>query len=152
MNRLLSGRTAGALILSALLAVGACDDDDPTGPGNLDVATLAVEAGAETLVEIVGQTATGSLEVDAGNETPALDVVAYDDDDEAMDLTGYALVVEVDDEDVAIFEADATEAFRGVLEGVAAGETTLVIKIVKVIAGGPGTVVYTSPEIDVTVN
>jgi hypothetical protein len=151
MIRTRFGRSIGLLTLTTALVFAACDDDDPTGPGTVEVGSMALVAGETALVEIVGETVTGSFAIDAEAETEAFDVVAYDDEDEPIDLTGYHLTVEVEDDEVALYVADGDEAFRGHLEGVAAGTTTVVFRITTG-AGGTGTVIYTSPEIDVAVN
>lgn len=146
MMRLGFGPRTKVLALLATVALAACDDDDPTGPDPLEVESIEVVAGEATLVTVVGQAVTGTVEVALDGEIE-IEVIAFDGDDEELDLDGYELVVEIDDETVASFEL-AEGTFSGIVEGLAEGTTTVVIRIVP---DGGGDDLYTSPEIDLVV-
>ena len=140
------GRRAGALTLVAALALAGCDDDDPTGPDPVEVAALEIVAGETTLVTIDGQTVTGAIELSPEGELE-IEIVAFDSDDEAIDLADYELTVEIDDEEVATFTADEG-AFSGLFEALAEGTTTVVIRITPSEGGDD---LYESPDIDIVV-
>lgn len=146
MKRFGFERRMGALALVAALALAACDDDDPVGPDPVEVDAIEIVAGETTLVTVAGQTVTGSIEVALDGELE-IEVLAFDSDDEAIDLDGYELTVEIDDEEVATFTL--TEGtFGGTFEGLAEGTTTVVIRITPESGGDD---LYTSPEIDIVV-
>jgi hypothetical protein len=152
MMRFPFARTLGVLATTAALSLAACDDD-PVSPGtDPDPAGLSVTAGSQALVEVDGSTVTGELEIDEGSDTGTFAVVFLDDEGDTIDLDeDYYLDVVIDDDEVATFSADEDEAFEGVIEGVAAGATTVVFRLMK---GEPGSgeEIYASPEIDVTVS
>lgn len=144
-------RTFTLLALPALLVMGACDDEDPIIPSAPEVSALSLESSGTPVVEIDGATVTGNVEVDEGAETDPLDVFAFDDEGEEIDLAGYYLSAEIEDEDVASFDAEAETDFRGTIEGLVAGETTMTFRITTA-SGGAGTEIYESPAITIVVN
>lgn len=130
----------------ATAAFAGCDDD-PAGPDPIDPAGLEVLEGETVIIEVDGLAVTGRILVDEGADTGTLTFRLLDEDgDPLAPGASYELELELDDESVATFEADATNSFAGVFSGVAVGTTTFVVRLIE----GENEV-WESPDLEVTV-
>ena len=150
-------RTLGSILaMTGVLALGACDDD-PVGvdDDHLEPVGLVISAGGVDLVTVNGATVTGSLTVDAGQETAHLDVeflaengvrFTPEDADEWLRVT-------MADPAVAGWEQDVPGEFGGHLHGESAGTTTAVFDLMHGAVGSTTAHAdYTSPAIPVVID
>jgi hypothetical protein len=120
-------KTPAALALVGALALGACDDDDPTGVDddhNDDVAGVVLTLNGAVLAEYDGPSRAwdATVEIGAGDETAHIDVEFVDEAGNVItpDADTY-LQVTVDDETIAEFEQDTPGEFGGHIKGIAEG-------------------------------
>lgn len=143
-----------ALPLVAALALGACEDDPvAVDDDHAEPHGVVVAMSGMTLASYdIDSGWTGELEVDAGEETPHLDVTFVDEggDPIALDDDTY-LAVEIEDESIAEFEQDTPGEFGGHLHGVAAGETDVVFQLMHG-AVGSGHADFVTAPVHVHVN
>ncbi len=150
-------RMAGSILaLTGVLALGACDDD-PVGneEEHLEPVGLVISTGGVDLVTVNGATVTGSLSVDAGQETAHLDVEFLDEDGDRFtpDEADEWLRVTIANPAVADFEQDTPGEFGGHLHGESAGTTTAVFDIMHgAVNSSSAHPDYTSPAISVVIN
>ena len=88
--------------------------------------------GGVTIASYDGETQRwiGELEVDAGEETPHIQVRFVDHDGDLISLDeDLYLEVDVEDESIAEFEQDTPGEFGGHLHGVMEGETEMTFKL-----------------------
>lgn len=157
MNRRSYRLTGATLALTAVLALGACDDD-PVGNDDeehQDPVGMVVSSGGVDLVTVTGNTVTGTLSVAAGEETAHLDVEFLDDEGDrfAPEDADEWLRVTIADPAVADWEQDTPGEFGGHLHGEAAGSTTARFEIMHGPVNDPSSHAdYRSPDIPVVIN
>lgn len=122
---------AFALAAAGAVALGACSDD-PVGLEEEHAEAEGVELvlAGEVVATYADGSWTGGLQVVEGEETAPMTVRFIDHDGEAIlpEDDSY-LEVEIGDETVAEFVQDTPGEFSGRLQGVAAGDTHAVVRL-----------------------
>lgn len=134
MSKLSYKRPFMALALVSALVVAACGDDLTGVEEHGEAASLQLVMNAQVIAtfDFTTRTWTGEMEVDAGTETPHIDVDFLDEDGDVIDFTSdpdHYLEVEVEDETIAMFEQDTPGEFGGHLHGESVGETNVVFML-----------------------
>ena len=143
-----------ALLLVALAAVTACDDDS-TGPENRQVPIqVRVESNGLSL-------ATATEFSNLGTELPVAvgEIVFLVEDEQASSPVPYTpasdeyLDVTVANTAIARWETDTPGAFTGGIRGVSQGTTTVVFRLMRGVPGSTnGSVVFEAHPIPVNIN
>jgi len=151
-HRMTRALLALAVVLAAGTATTACSDEELLGhtPDEVEPEGLTISIGGQTAVTVQAGQVTGSLTVQAGNETENFTVVFTDHDGQPLDPEESDFVVEGQSADEATAEFHRIAAFTGHLEGHAAGETTIVFKLMHP-PGPDAHSNFDSPPIPVTV-
>lgn len=150
-------RIGGSILaLIAVLALGACDDD-PVGSEDEheDPVGMVISAGGVDLVTVNGSVVTGTLTVDAGQETAHLDVEFLDADGDRFtpDDADEWLQVIIQNPAVADWEQDEPGEFGGHLRGLTAGTTVAGFDLMHGAVGSASAHPdYRSPSIPVVIN
>ncbi|MEQ9568739.1 MAG: hypothetical protein RLN75_01000 [Longimicrobiales bacterium] len=150
-------RIGGSILaLTGVLALGACDDD-PVGneDEHQEPVGLVISTGGVDLVTVNGATVTGSLSVDAGQETAHLDVAFLDEDGDRFtpEDADEWLRVTIANPAVAEWEQDEPGEFGGHLHGESAGTTTAVFDLMHgAVNSSSAHPDYTSPPVPVVIN
>ena len=122
------------LACSMVGAVGlaACGDDiaGPDEHGDAAGVNLVMNTVTIASFSFATNSWTGEMDVDAGMETPHIDVDFVDAEGDVLVFdSDLYLEVDVADETIAEFEQDTPGEFGGHLHGVAMGETDVVFKL-----------------------
>lgn len=139
-----------AMGLIASVAVAACGDDI-TGVdehGEATTVRLTMNGAVIATFDFALNTWTGEMEVDAGTETPHIDVDFLDADGEIIGFASdpeFYLQVDVEDEAIAEFEQDTPGEFGGHLHGVAVGETDVTFSLMHGAIGSGHADLVTAP-------
>lgn len=118
-------------MITLALGLAACGDD-PAGleEEHTEPEGVGLVVGGVTVASFDGESWTGELELDAGEESAHIEVRFLDHDGEPITLDAdYYLDVEVGEESVATFEQDAEAGFGGHVQGTSAGETEIVFRL-----------------------
>jgi len=145
-----------ALIASSVFALGACGDD-PVGAEeeHSDPVGLVITLGGVDLVTVNGSTVTGTLTVEAGQETAHLDLEFLDEDGDRFSPTDADewLRVTIADPTTATWEQDEPGEFGGHLQGRSVGVTVVTFDIMHgALNSTAAHADYTSPGIPVVIN
>lgn len=156
MNKTMTHLSRSVLALTAVLALGACDDD-PVGSEeeHEDPVGMVISAGGVDLVTVNGSVVTGTLTVDAGEETAHLDVAFLDEHGDRFtpaDADEWLQVI-IANPGVAGWDQDEVGEFGGHLQGVSAGTTTAGFDLMHGAVGSASAHPdYRSPDIPVVIN
>lgn len=112
----------------------------------VEVHEVVISEAGTPVVTIEHDVVTGSLSVDAGNETPDYAVAFLDHDGNAV-TAGFVADAIVQNTGVAIFHS--TGDFQGHFEGISVGSTTVTVSLVHAADGDSH---YDSPAIALVVN
>ncbi len=137
----------GALTVAVFAA--ACSDQGPDD--HHEPFGVEIRDGSTVVVRIFGNSVTGQITVEVGEETPNYTFVFLDDDDDPIELdSDEFLDVQVANESIAEF--DHVNRFTGIghFEGVAEGSTTATVRLMHG-AVGSAHADYISPAIPVVV-
>ncbi|MGB0542822.1 MAG: hypothetical protein ACPGPI_03830 [Longimicrobiales bacterium] len=125
-----------ALTLVGSLVLAACSDGDVTGVeddhGEAAQVQLVMNGSAIATFTFASNSWVGEMEVEAGQETPHIDVNFLDEDGDVVPFSTsveFYLEVEVEDPTIAEFEQDTPGEFGGHLHGEAVGETDVRFKL-----------------------
>lgn len=122
-----------SFVLASVVAVwAAACSDDPVGPDeHAEPVEVRLTLGGVEIASATQSTATGAIDLEAGQETGHITVEYLDQDGDVIDLHGEEFYLEVDvlDESVAEFEQDTPGEFGGHAHGIAEGETLLTFKL-----------------------
>lgn len=140
-------RGVSLVLLAGLSAVvTGCGEAPTEHEEEVEVHEVVISEAGTPVVTIEHDDVTGSLAVDAGDETPDYDIAFLDHDGNPV-TTGFAADATVEDTGVAIFHSTAD--FQGHFEGISAGSTTVTVSLVHAADGDSH---YDSPAIDLVVN
>jgi len=137
------------LVLTLMPFVVSCGDGPLGHEDDVHVHGMIIDDSGTPVVTDDDGFVTGSITLDAGDETPdyTFTFVDHDGDPITSGLDAFTLEATVDDTGVAIFHSTAD--FEAHFQGISAGSTTVVISLVHTADGDEH---YVSPAIDVTVN
>lgn len=133
MKKTHARKLGAALALWALLGAGACSDpaglDDHSEPEG-----VVLRIGGQVVASYDGDTRkwTGDLSVTAGQSTGRMTVTFVDHDgDDIRPGSGFYLQVDFANTGptVAAFDHDSPGSFTGTLRGIAAGQSTMVFRL-----------------------
>jgi hypothetical protein len=133
-----SARFRSTLVLGAVLALGACDEDPvASDQDHSEPAQVEISIGDVVLARAFVGSSTGFIGAQVNQETADLNVV-FLDDEAALVVPGSDeyLEVVVADESIAVWESDTIGGFTGRISGLSVGETTAVFRLMH---GAPGT-------------
>lgn len=136
--------------LAGAVGLGACGDDPVGIDEELDhgVERIQLILNSQILAEFDGSSWGGALDVTEGTSTDHIDVTLIDHDGDVVPpSSGIHLEVDIPNQGVARWEQDSAGEFGGHLNGVAAGETEAVFKLMR-----GGEEAYRTTAIDVDVN
>ena len=144
------------LALSTVLVLGACDDDPVDhGDEHQDPVGMVISSGGVDLVTVNGNTVTGTLTYDAGEESPHLDVEFLDDDGDRFtpEDADEWLRVTIANTDVAEWEQDEPGEFGGHVHGESAGATVAVFDLMHgAVNSASAHSDYKSPNVPIVIN
>lgn len=148
-----------ALLLVALPAVTACDDDS-TGPENRQVPVqVRVESNGLSLATATEFSNLGTELPVAVGVRPDYEIVFLVEDEQASSPVPYTpasdeyLDVTVASTAIARWEADTPGAFTGGIRGVSQGSTTVAFRLMRGVPGAAnGTVIFEAHPIPVNIN
>ncbi len=119
-----------ALPVAVLALFIGCGSDGVSPEEHHAPAGVAVWAGEDRLLEVVGQEVEGELRVQAGSETELLEVVFLDEAGVPVPQEpGTYLEVEVEDTQVAAWHASNPGDFSARLQGIGVGSTQAVFRL-----------------------
>lgn len=137
------------LVVCLLTLSVACGEGPTEHDEEVDIHGMVISDAGTPVVTDDDGVVTGSISVDAGEETAdyAFTFLDHDGDPVTSGLSDFTVEATVDDVDVAVFHA--TSDFEAHFEGISVGSTTVVISLVHAADGDDH---YTSPPIDVDVS
>ena len=133
MKKALSFRRFAALALVSTFALAACDDDgtEPHDDHNDEASGVQILVSGNVVATYTSDNSTwvGAITVDAGSELDITVQFTSDDGDVLTPDDDEYLDVVIADETVADFHGNSDGAFAGHVDGLAAGETTAVFRL-----------------------